>query len=355
VDWVRHEVKLQAGFGHRWKTRKVDLFGGSCHLGDYEATRTLPARAAQAGGAQSVEVPAGEPAAALRILGDGAPPKVRVRGPDGTLIESPRHAESARRPGKWMLVENPTDNSTAVLLVGPRAGRWKIEPQPGSTITSVDMAEHEPAAEALGAVTGKGRTCTVSLAYHVPKGTSLSLAEVGTGVHRTIAKRVRGKRCERNAGSPGGHVLRCVRIRFQPKFGHDHTRRIEAVVTRGHVPIEKLVVAKFRAEKPKLPAKPRGLRLVRKGSRVTIAWRGARGAATYNVSAHLSDGRKLGFHVGARCRAVRIGRVSRGTSVHVRIFSLRVDHEAGKPARLTLKPKQKRTGARIGIPRRICR
>jgi hypothetical protein len=38
----------------------------------------------------------------------------------------------------------------------------------------------------------------------------------------------------------------------------------------------------------------------------------------------------------------------------VRIFSLRVDHEAGKPARLTLKPKQKRTGARGGIPRRTC-
>jgi hypothetical protein len=140
VDWVKRESKLQAGFGHRWKSRKVDLFGGSCHLGNYGATRTLQAHGLQASRPVGVNIPAREPAVALRIAGAGAPPKVRLRGPDGTLIQSPSDAASADQPGKWMLVENPSDGSTSVLLVRPAAGRWEVESMPGSTVTSVAKA-----------------------------------------------------------------------------------------------------------------------------------------------------------------------------------------------------------------------
>jgi hypothetical protein len=354
VDWVRREVKLQAGFGHRWKSRKVDVFGGSCHLGDYQATRALAARTAQANGAVTVEIPAEEPAVALRIAGAGAPPKLRLRGPDGTLIESPSEAASGEHPGKWLLVENPSNNSTSVLLIGPASGRWVVEPKDGSTVTSVETAEHEPAPQVIGAVTGKGKRRTLSLAYHAPRGAEVSVVEVGTGVHHTIAARVKGKRCRRSAGSPGGQILRCARLRFTPTFGHDHTRRVEAVVTRGSVPIETLVVDRFRAEKPRLPGTPGALRIIRKRSNVTIAWRGVTGAATYNVVARLSDGRKLGFHLGGRCRSVRLGAVTRQTTVRVKVLGLRLDHESGKPATLTLKPNRKRAGARANLPRRAC-
>ena len=47
----------------------------------------------------TVNIPAQEPAVALRIAGAGAPPTVRLLGPDGTVIVSPSDAASADQPG----------------------------------------------------------------------------------------------------------------------------------------------------------------------------------------------------------------------------------------------------------------
>jgi hypothetical protein len=70
--------------------------------------------------------------------------------------------------------------------------------------------------------------------------------------------------------------------------------------------------------------------------------------------ARLSDGRKLVFHVAGRCGSVRLPAMARRTSVRVKVFGLRFDHESGKPAALALKPNRQRAGARADLPPRAC-
>jgi hypothetical protein len=350
LHWERREIQLKAGFGYSWSSSRVSLFGGSCYLQSYRSTRLLPTRAA--GAASGVRIPRGQPATALRIVGTNGPPKVTVTGPDGTKIVSPAGASAAERKGKWMLVENPSDGSTSVLLVKPAGGTWTVD---GDGIKSVDTAGFQQPSSVRGAVTLRHGRREVHVAYSLPKGATLSLVERGKGAQRTIAKRVRGRACPGDSSGPGGQKMLCARVRFKPSFGPGGKRKILAVVEQGGKPLDVSTVASFKAPKPKLPKRPGRLRIFRQNSTVLAAWTPPAGTVGQIAYARLSDGRRLSFEPRPRCGVIRIRGVRRTVSVTVQAYGLRQDMEGGKVATVTLKSKRARAGAKGNVPRRVCR
>jgi PKD domain-containing protein len=350
LHWERREIQLKAGFGYSWASNRVSLFGGSCYLQSYRATRLLPTRAA--GAASGVRIPSGTPATALRIIGKNGPPKVTITGPDGTKIVSPADAASAERPGKWMLVENSSDGSTSVLLVNPAAGLWAVD---GPDVASVETAGFQQPPSVTGAVTLRGGRREVHVAYSLPPKAKLSLVERGRGTQRTLARRVRGRACPGDSSGPGGQRMLCARVRFKPMFGPGGKRRILAVINRGGMPVDVIPVASYKAPKPKLPKRPGRLRLVRKGNAVIAAWSRPAGSIETIAYARLRDGRRLSFDLARRCTALRIGSVRRNVSVTLQAYGVRQDMEGGKVATVTLKAKRSRAGSRGGLPRRVCR
>ena len=176
VRFATTTTVLRAGFGHRWNTSTVDLFSSSCNFGAYVPTRTF-GRAAQAGGGSSLKIARGTAAVSLRVRGTDGPPKIVLRGPGGTTITSPASGGAQQVRGRYMLVENPTDGTTNVVLIRPARGTWTVNGVPGatSTPTRIDRAKVEPPAT-FGAKIGRtGEARTLSMVYAVPKGTSVRL------------------------------------------------------------------------------------------------------------------------------------------------------------------------------------
>lgn len=352
VHWVTHVTQLKAGFGHRWADSGVQLFAGSCDLGSYSASRS------QAGGVGSFVIKRGTPATAIRIGGQGAPPKIVVTGPNGVQITSPAGGGSAQQPGQWDLVENTSDNSTSILLIKPPAGTWHVTQAPGSTtaITSLAVAPYEapPAITASVQPRGHGRE-TVALAYALPPGATLSINERGNGEEHPLAAPVHGHACA-GPNRPGGEALRCAQITFTPHPGPGGSRQIVATVDRGGVPILQKAVATFRAAAQPLPSLARKLRISRRGTSVTIAWKLPRGDddSFQTLSVQLGSGQQFGLQPGRRCTSARLVGVPANVSVSAQITGVRSDETSGRTAGLTLPAGRARAGARGTAPRSTC-
>jgi hypothetical protein len=165
-------------------------------------------------------------------------------------------------------------------------------------------------------VRAKGAVRTVRVAYAVPVGTSVRLVERGKGINHTIAAHLRGRRC---AGLPRmrpgtDEKILCANIRFRPSHGPGGKREVQAVVTRGAIPLLQKNIASFRAPRQTLPSRVGKLRARRRHGSLVVAFRGSHGASRYSVSAKLADGRELAFDLGgdaARC----VSQVSRSGSL----------------------------------------
>jgi len=355
VHWEARYIDLKAGFGHRWRSGRVDLFGGSCYLAGYRATRTL-ATAAQAGTELTFDVKRGTPALAVRVKGQGGPPKIVVTGPDGRRIESPATEPAAAEDGRFMLAENPTDDSTSVLLVNPGAGRWTVAARAGSALTALEQGAFEPPGTAIGNVrAARGGRRVLTMAYAVPPGATMTVVERGDGVQRTIAAGVRGRSCPADREAPGRDGRLCATVRFTPALGPSGRRTIEGIVTRDGIPLETIEIARYRAPAPRRPSRPGSLRMVRKQNTVQVAWSRSRGAASYAVGVAMTDGRRLSFVLGRRCRGLQIAGVQRAIGVSIRVTGLREDIESGPAARARLRPGRARAGAKGAVPKRLCR
>jgi PKD repeat protein len=357
VRFDTRQLVIRAGFGYRWNG-SVDLFGSSCNFGDYQRTRTL-ARAAQSGPVTQA-VAKDTVAVTWRIKGSDGPPKVVLRGPKGESITSPTTGGSAEVKGKYMLVENPTDGTTNVVLIKPTSGTWTVAALPGtgSLPTAIDQAKSEVPPTVGGKVrTSRGRN-TLEVAYAIPRGTSLALVERTKGISRTLVKSVRGRRCSAGPAKRPGSDQRilCTKVRFRASRGPGGTRSIQAVVTRKGVPISQENFATFKAPRETLPGKVGTMRARRvKGGALEVTFGASSGASRYVVSAKLSDGRELAFDLGSKCRGVRIPAAPKGIAATVKVAGVRYDLASGKPRALKIKstattagPKRKRgKGPRI--------
>ena len=250
--------------------------------------------AAQAGrrGTLSERIAPGTKAVSLRIHGSKGAPKVIVRGPDGTTITSPVKQRGKQRKGRYLLAENKKDRTTSVLLVKPAAGTWTVKAAPGakSRPTRIDRSNFERPAALFGQVrwTAPYRR-EVAFAYAVPGARRSAWSSASKkGIGRTLVKSVRGKPCRGARRLPGGRKLLCVRKKFRVARGPGGDRTIQAIVTRGGIPLARRNVAKFRA-----PRQPRAGAAGRPDARagwaaaLVVVFPRSRGASRYNVTAVL--------------------------------------------------------------------
>ncbi|CAB4959391.1 unannotated protein [freshwater metagenome] len=360
----RVEVPIKGGFGYTFATKKVDLLGGSCDFGPYKATRGGPATSRAAGDLPastrsstvdaatttstdpaaattrpatkvlSEDISKGTKAVTLRVVGSDGPPKVVVRGPGGATITSPAATGTAQVKGRYTLVENATDGTTSIVLIRPAAGVWTVEAAPGSTSapTRLDRADLEAPSVLLGQVrkTRTGRQ-QVTLAYAVAEGTSVRLTERGPKIGRTIVASVKGVPCRSTRRLPDGRRLMCVTKTFKSSRGPGGRRTVQAVVTRKGIAVTKEIIGSFVAPRETLPAQPGRLRARRvKSGALVVVFPKVAGASRYSATAVLSDGRRLGFDLGPKCRAVRIPRVPKGVRATVKVAGVRYDTRPGR-------------------------
>jgi hypothetical protein len=337
------KIRIGAGFGHRWdEGPHVQLLGSSCDFGPFEATHA--AVIAAAGAAGRVVIPKGTRAIVLRVGGIGSPPQVTLRGPGGASVTTPSHG-AARGRGYWA-VTNPTDDSTDILLAGPAGGVWHVAPIPGSArIASITTSRFLGTPSGHARVRRRGRAVRVLRGrLYLPAGERVQLGELA-GRGKQAARTLHVGRRLRRCGRRGGELAFCLRFAFRPAPGMAGGRRIVATVFRGGMPVGSFVLARFHAAAPRLPSRPR-VRLLRRGSRVIVAWTPAAGARRYTISVRTSTGRKLGFNPPARCRQVVVGGVTRGTQVSAEVAGVRADMAVGRYAHATLRARHRSAGAR---------
>jgi len=347
-------LKLEAGFGYIWGNSGVDLFGGSCHLERYAAPRV---RAAQTGAGQTVEIAAGTPAVALAIAGRERPPKITLTGPPGApVISSPPGADGVDAPGEFVLVENPGNNTTNVLLVNPEPGTWTVTaPDPADVVTSIARAGFEAPADVVGSVvTHRDGTSELGMSYALPPRARLDVVERAANVERTIAADVVGQRCP-GPDRPGGQSLLCFRTTFEPAFGPGGERKILAVITRDGIPLDTMQFASYEAPQLKAPSKPTYLRMQRRGTSVIVAWPRSRHAARHTLSLSLGTGKRFGVEPSKLgCRRLLIRHVPQSISVAARVAGVREDLFTGSYASATLRAGRSRTKGRARLPKRSC-
>jgi hypothetical protein len=347
-------VVLTAGFGYRWNSGSVDLFANSCDFASYQPTRSFT-RAVIAASGIPLRVARGTDAVSWRIHGSDGPPKVVVRGPGGTTITSPASGGARESKGHWMLVENPTDGTTSVLLIRPRAGTWTVSGVPGaaSKPTKVDRAASEAHPTVAGKVHGSGASRSLDLAYAVPKGTSLSLVERAKGIGRTIARSVPGQRCPNApAERPGSdQLILCAHLKFRPSRGPGGKRSIQAVVTRRGIPLLQKDIATFRVASQKLPSRVGTLHAHRAYGFLVVSFPRSRGAARYEASAKLSDGRSLGFDLAPKCNELRIPDVPDAVGARVTIAGMRYDLAMGAARSISIAGGVRSAGPKSKVPR----
>lgn len=159
----------------------------------------------------------------------------------------------------------------------------------------------------------------------------MRLTERGPKIGRTIVGSVKGVPCRSTRRLPDGRRLLCVTKTFRASRGPGGRRTVQAVVTRKGVAVTRDTTGSFVAPRETLPAQPGRLRArrVRSGALVVVSPK-VEGASRYSATAVLSDGRRLGFDLGPKCRAVRIPRVPKGVRATVKVAGVHYDTRPGR-------------------------
>jgi hypothetical protein len=338
VHWERRSWSVRAGLGQRWSPSRFDLMGSACDVGPYRAVR---AAIASQSGERRLDLP-NEPAVALRVEGTGAPPKVVVTGPDGRRIGSPTAAARIDE-GSHVIVEDPREDVTHVVIARPEPGRWTIAPRRGSEITGLTKAqtlEHPTVVADVGFRRGR-----YVLAYaHAADRREITFVERSDGASEAkVIGRAAGGPCRGTENGPQDRDRpRCGRIRFTPGDGPPGTREIYAVVGEGGVAFDERLVARYDAGAVR-PEPPQRLRLRRRGRSVIVRWRRAPGVEHYDVRVALGTGHRLLLRAAGGARRTVIPGVRRRTRVRVSVVAVDSELRYSAPARARLRPGRRRS------------
>jgi hypothetical protein len=262
----------EPGLGWKWGDTPTIYFAG-CELGPY---KTRIAHAAQAG-PQTVTLPAGLPGAAIAVSGRDGAPDVTLVGPKGERIV----ATTSGRVGDALVLKSAKDRTTQIAFAKPSAGEWKIE--------TTARIEKVASAQGVDAPKVKATVKHGKLSYKIDErpGQKVTFAERGASAGQIIGTA---------RGAKGT-------LRFDPADGKAEKRQIVAIVEQDGLPREQLAVATYRAPKAAKPGKARGVKLVRRGNRLTVSWKDA--APAHVVALRLSDGRRLVQRVDRAKRLTR--------------------------------------------------
>ncbi|PTL59392.1 hypothetical protein [Paraconexibacter algicola] len=353
------KIPLKAGAGVKW-SGGADVWGGSCDLDSYRVERPT-ARAAQAG-QLTFGVAGGQPANSVRLTGRDAPPSVTLTGPGGTTFTSPTDGSGYKRTDDFILVENPEDKTTSILMIKPKAGRWTVTAGPGPEgAVSIETADYSPPASFKGSVTStksKG-TKRLELLYSLDEGSNVQIVEESADgrLTGTLVERLTGTRCGKGVPSElGGVPVRCASVAFTPTEGPGGPRAVSAVVTNAAgMPRERVRLATYIAPDQVLPSRPQRVRIRRTAkNKVVVTWSRSTPAIEQMVSLKLSDGRQFGVSL-KRCSSFVLHGVPAGVAVEARIAGRRADSELGTASQTLLKRTAKTAGWKGKDKPRTCR
>jgi len=206
------------------------------------------------------------------LHGTGSPPQVTISGPHGEDLASNANGTPAKTNDS-LILEDPTSDTTFVLLDEPAAGHWLITPV-GGAISSIDTSTILPSARVSASVSGHGIARV--LHYHFtpePGETVRFLEKKGTFQHpiATVSK-------------PSGSVA------FTAADGPGGQRAIVADVLEGPTIRKQMNVASYVAPAYVGPEKPVHLILHRAGSTLQVGWLAGGGASLYLVTVKATSG-----------------------------------------------------------------
>jgi hypothetical protein len=339
VHWEQRTKQVRGGVGYTWGPGKLDVMGDSCDVGPYRAVRA--AVAAQDSRRLTLR---DEALVALRVEGTTAPPKLEITGPDGRRIVSPSEAGEIV-DGSHVIVEEPEERATHVLIVKPRAGTWTLDTQPGSSrIAAVRRADSDLPVTVVGHVGGRGSRRVLGYAYSVDDQEVTFVERSDDRSESKVLGRATGKPCRGQEDGPEGRGRPlCGRLRFTPADGLPGTRRIYAVVTDNGITLDERLLATYRAAGERRPPQPRDLRLRRRGNTVIVTWRSPAHLRQDDVQTVLGNGEvDLRIHTGARDRVVLRGIPPR-MRLRVTVVARNEHLRPSRPAHARLRPLQKRS------------
>lgn len=308
-------VDVGLGFGFRWPDPVIpvapvviaqvlsttSILFPSCDLSGYRVAK--PRASAAAVGEQLVPIEGGQRVAAISVRGAGALPSITLIGPKGERVDTPADRSAIVKNSRFLLLQNPRDNTVYIAIRSPSAGTWKVSPKAGAPVTplaEVRQANGLPKPSVKARVSGKGERRKVSYRVRSIPGQRVTFAEKGLRTHRAIGRATKAR------GS----------FRFKPGQGSSGRRTIIALVEQGGVPRDQLVVGRYTASRPPRLARPRRVRVKRRGRDLVVAWRRVPGARAYSVLVKLNDGRRTLITTSSRRRraiVTRVGKRTRGT------------------------------------------
>ncbi|MGZ8661535.1 MAG: hypothetical protein ACXWYI_05630, partial [Actinomycetota bacterium] len=287
-----------------------DMWWG-CSYGDVQgqvgANALARARSLAADGLarQTVPVAPGLPKALFAIEGAGAAPKVTLTAPDGSVVASDPGAAVASGPG-WTLVEVPHDDTTYVTVNRPASGAWDVQEQPGSSISSIGLAQGHPKEIVDGTIGGRGHRRTLEYEIADVDGVQVMFVERGGDPE----------------GEPGSFVEQVIgsarggsgELRFNPAEGSVRRRTIVAEISVDGFPVETETIGSYTAP-PLTPLPAPRLDVERSGRGLVLEWTGVRAASFYRVVVDRSDGPTDVFDVSAR--RLRVGGLTSRTITRI--------------------------------------
>lgn len=135
---------VDPGFSYRYGDTWPKVFLDSCDFGGLRVARASSASAA-ATKAKTVTVAAKQRAVVIVAKGKpGRAPRVAITGPHGQRITSKANGQATARKGRFLVVPNPQDGTTNILVIKPAAGTWKVRSLDGRVIRRVGTANALP-------------------------------------------------------------------------------------------------------------------------------------------------------------------------------------------------------------------
>lgn len=248
----------------------VDTFKsaiGGCDLGPYRATPPVQGAigtSAAAGGGKAFRVPPKTKLLVVRVPGSaGRAPHVVVTGPGFRLAANPRGGGASGRSRIYAM----PDGTTYVALVRPRAGRWRVAPQPGSAVRSLTFAGVAPKPQVRAKLTGS--SCTPRLSWKIRRQPLQVVRFVDRGKDGSV-------RVVKTAAPPSGQLT--------IKARGDGRRTIQAQVLQGGALRTTIKVGSYRAVSTRV-GPPTHITVRAQGHKVRVSWRRPCGAKRFVVSA----------------------------------------------------------------------
>jgi hypothetical protein len=312
------------GAGAKWAIPPdFDAFTG-CDLSPYREEKPDRRKLRKAAQLSQTTLPKGLPSAAWEVTGaNGIPPAVTLTGPNGQAVTVSRETPNVQQGN--FLAQAREDGTTFVLVNKPAAGAWTLSDDGAVPVTRVREARGLPKPSVKAKVTGRGRSRVLSWTLRRIPGQRVTFAEVGKdvkdGITTTTTKR----------GS----------VRFRPADGPAGKRSIVALIEQDGQPRTNLTVGSYRAPGPPKPGKPRNVKIVRKGSRLTVSWRPNPSGFRHAVYFQLGDKRRIVQVLSAKRRSYTLKGVSSKTSAKVKVTGLTAANGKGPSTSASIKARKR--------------